>query len=359
MVNGIMAMTKINTDYCLSSGTNVPIESSLVDSLSSGVIFVNNAGILTFMNKKAETILHVCKESVLGKRVDMLPLRTPIYKVMSENCRDFPLEMSILGRGIVVRSNEVISSDGAILGEMTELFDITAEKIEKKQREEFVAMMTHDLKSPLMVMLGYVQAIKLGMWGSVDQQVQSSIDEIERSGQNLSSMIENMLDVYRLEIGLVQIHRHFCDIREILEECYRDSKLEAEDQWINLTFSIDAEIPPMYVDCKQLMRVFANLIGNAIKFTPRNGEVAITAGVVDGNLQVAVKDTGIGISGKDISRIFNKYFRSERAAGFKGTGLGLTISRSIVEAHGGIVEVESSEGHGSTFTVKIPVKMVE
>jgi len=133
MVNGIMAMTKINTDFCLTSGTNVPIESSLVDSLSSGVIFVNNAGILTFMNKKAETILHVCKESVLGKRVDMLPLRTPIYKVMSENCRDFPLEMCILGRGIVVRSNEVISSDGAILGEMTELFDITAEKIEKNR----------------------------------------------------------------------------------------------------------------------------------------------------------------------------------------------------------------------------------
>jgi len=359
MVNGIMAITKIKPDFCVASGVNVPIAESLVDSLSSGVIFVNNAGILTFMNKKAETILQVFKESVLGKRVDMLPLRTPIYKVMSENCRDFPLEMSILGRGIVVRSNEVISSDGAILGEMTELLDVTAEKMEKKQREEFVAMMTHDLKSPLMVMLGYVQAIKLGMWGSVDQQIQSSIDEIERSGHNLSSMIENMLDVYRLEIGLVQTNRQFCDIREILEECYRDRKLEAEDQWINLTLSIDAEIPPMHVDCKQLARVFSNLIGNAIKFTPRNGVVVITAGVVDGNLEVAVKDTGIGISGKDISRIFNKYFRSERAAGFKGTGLGLTISRSIVEAHGGIVEVESSEGHGSTFTVKIPVKIID
>ena len=359
MVNGIMAITKIKPDFCLASGVNDPIAEALVDSLSSGVIFVNNAGFLTFMNKKAEAMLQVFKESVLGKRVDMLPLRTPIYKVMSENCRDFPLEMSIMGRGIVVRSNEVKASDGTILGEMTELFDITAEKIEKKQREEFVAMMTHDLKSPLMVMLGYVQAIKLGMWGSVDQQVQSSIDEIERSGHNLSSMIENMLDVYRLEIGLVQINRQFCDIREILDECYRDCKLEAEDQWINLTLSIETDIPPMYVDCKQLARVFTNLIGNAIKFTPRNGEVMITAGIIDGILEVAVKDTGIGISGKDISRIFNKYFRSERAAGFKGTGLGLTISRSIVEAHGGIVEVESSEGHGSTFTVKLPVKLIE
>jgi signal transduction histidine kinase len=267
--------------------------------------------------------------------------------------------MSIMGRGIVVRTTEVISPDGSVLGEMTEINDVTAEKMEKRQREEFVAMMTHDLKSPLMVMLGYVQAIKLGMWGSVDPQIESSIDEIERSGGNLSSMIENMLDVYRLEVGLVQINRMYCDVREILEGCYRDCRLEAEDQWVNLTLSIDEEIPPMVVDSKQLARVFTNLIGNAIKFTPRNGLVAITAGVVDGNLEVSVRDTGIGISAKDISRIFNKYFRSEQAAGFKGTGLGLTISRAILEAHGGIVEVESLEGCGSTFTVKLPYKVME
>jgi len=354
-----MALKELKRDYCLKPTANFPIAESLVDSLSSGVIFVNNAGILTFMNKKAEMILHVFKEAVLGKRVDMLPLRTPVYKVMSENCRDFPLEMSILGRGIVVRSTEVIATDGAVLGEMTELLDVTAEKKEKRQREEFVAMMTHDLKSPLMVMLGYVQAIKLGMWGSVDPQINSSIDEIERSGHSLSSMIENMLDVYRLEIGLVQINRQCCDIREILEGCYRDCKLEADDQWVNLTLTINEEIPPMQVDSKQLARVFANLIGNAIKFTPRNGIVTTTAEVVDGILEVAVQDTGIGISGKDISRIFNKYFRSEQAAGFKGTGLGLTISRAIVEEHGGIIEVESSEGLGSTFTVKIPVKNMD
>jgi signal transduction histidine kinase len=359
MGRAVIALQDKKNDYYHNYEDFNPVAESLVDNLSSGVIFVNKAGILTFMNKKAETILHVCKESVLGKRVDMLPLRTPIYKVMSENCRDFMLEMSIMGRGIVVRTTEVISPDGTVLGEMTEINDVTAEKMEKRQREEFVAMMTHDLKSPLMVMLGYVQAIKLGMWGSVDPQIQSSIIEIERSGGNLSSMIENMLDVYRLEVGLVQINPKYSDVREILERCYRDCRLEAEDQWVNLTLSIHEEIPSMLVDSKQLARVFTNLIGNAIKFTPRNGHVAITAGVVDGNLEVLVKDTGIGISAKDISRIFNKYFRSEQAAGFKGTGLGLTISRSILEAHGGMVEVESVLGCGSTFTVKLPIKVME
>jgi signal transduction histidine kinase len=355
----LKAMKEGGDDCHLNSATHMFIADSLVDNLSSGVIFVNNAGILTYMNKKAETILNVYKGAVLGKRVDALPLRTPLYKVISENCRDFPLEMSIFGRGIVVRSAEVISPNGAVLGEMTELFDVTAEKKEKRQREEFVAMMTHDLKSPLMVMLGYIQAIKLGMWGSVDLQIRSSIDEIERSGYNLSSMIENVLDFYRLETGQVQINRQRCDIREMLEGCCKDVKLEAEERGIKLMLSINEEIPPMLFDCKQLARVFVNLIGNAIKFSSRNGKVSITALVKEGILQVSVEDKGIGISCKDIPRIFNRYFRSKRVSGFKGTGLGLTISRAIAEAHGGVIEVESTEGLGSTFTVKIPVKIVE
>lgn len=359
MGKSLKAMQEGRDDSCLNSGADMFIAESLVENLSSGVIFLNNAGILTYMNKKAETILNVYKGAVLGKRVDTLPLRTPLYKVMSDNCRDLPMEMCILGRGILVRSTEVKSPSGALLGELTELFDVTAEKKEKRQREEFVAMMTHDLKSPLMVMLGYIQAIKLGMWGSVDSQIQSSINEIERSGHNLNSIIENVLDFYRMETGQVRINRQRCDILEILEGCCKDVKLEAEEHCINLMLSANEEIPPMLYDCKQLARVFANLIGNSIKFSPRNGNVLITAAVKEGILAVSVEDKGIGISSEDILQIFNKYFRSQQASGFKGTGLGLTISRAIVEAHGGVIEVESTEGVGSTFTVKIPVKAME
>ncbi len=356
MANVLTASSPAENVYYLGAVESLPMAESLVENLSVGVIFTDKAGILTYVNKKAETILQIDKNTVIGKRIDMLPLKTPIYKAMSENCRDCPLEMNIQGRGVVIKSAEVKSSDGRVLGEITELYDVTAQKKEKRQKEEFVAMMTHDLKSPLMVMLGHVQALKLGLWGEIDRQVQSSIEEIERSGLNLSSMIENVLDIYRLETGLIRINRQLSDIGEILENCFRDYRLNAEDGGIEMKLTIRRALPLVFADYRQMNRVFANLIGNAIKFTPRKGKVSIEAETDGEMLQVIVKDTGIGIPEKDIYRIFNKYFRSDNASGFKGTGLGLAISRAIVEGHGGTIEVESIENMGSMFVVKIPIQ---
>lgn len=213
--------------YSTEPAVSAHMHESLADSMSVGVIFVDRAGILTWMNSKSESILDMDRKSVIGKRIDMLPLKTPLYKIMSENCREFPLEMNILGRGIMVRSREVTAKDGRVLGEITELLDVTDEKKEKRQKEEFVAMMTHDLKSPLMVMLGHVQALKMGMCGDIDSQIRASIVEIEKSGVNLCSMIENVLDIYRLETGLVQIKSTSTDIAAILEKCFLDSSVYA------------------------------------------------------------------------------------------------------------------------------------
>ncbi|HET6419093.1 MAG TPA: ATP-binding protein [Geobacteraceae bacterium] len=341
--------------YYFNAMETMPMSETLVDNLSVGVIFTDRTGILTYLNKKAELIFQIDKKTVIGKRIDMLPLKTTIYKAMSENCRDCPVEMNILGRGVIIKSTEVRNSDGWILGEITELRDVTAEKKEKRQREEFVAMMTHDLKSPLMVMLGHVQAMKLGLYGDIDHQFRSSIEEIERSGLNLGSMLENVLDIYRLETGLIRIDRKLTDIGGILESCRRDFMLQAEDGGIELNLDVEESITQVFMDGKQLKRVFANLLGNAIKFTPRGGRVSVEAGMNGEMLHVTVKDTGIGIPEKDISRVFNKYFRSGNASGFKGTGLGLAISKAIVEAHGGIIEVESIQDLGTIFILKIPI----
>jgi signal transduction histidine kinase len=356
MGNGLLTMSMKSHGTFFTEIPDGYIAESIVDSLSTGVIFTDCNGILTFMNRKAEILLQVFKETVIGKRIDMLPLRTPVYKVMSEDCRDFPLEMNICGRVIEVRSSGLFSPENELLGDITELFDVTLERREKRSREEFVAKMTHDLKSPLMVMQGYMQAVKLGMWGEIHPKVGKILEDMERSGKSLYSMIEDLLDVYRLEMGLVQIKRQSCDLRTLLEECCRDRRLEADEQGVSLTLRIPEELPPMELDIKHLSRVFANVIGNAVKFTSRRGKVTVTAFMRGDDLHVAVRDTGIGISEKDIPRVFNKYFRAEQAAGFKGTGLGLALSKEIVEAHGGAIAIESVEGKGSTFTVILPIR---
>ncbi len=356
MAESLATFISKRKSYNIEPVVSSHMHESLVDSMSVGVIFVDRAGILTWMNTKSETILNMDRKSFLGKRIDMLPLKTPLYKIMSENCREFPLEMNILGRGIMVRSREVKAKDGKVLGEITELQDVTDEKKEKRQKEEFVAMMTHDLKSPLMVMLGHVQALKMGMCGDIDSQIRASIVEIEKSGVNLCSMIENVLDIYRLETGLVQIKSTLTDIAAVVEKCFLDGAVYAEDKDITMNLSRRGTVPPVLADGRQLARVFNNLLENAIKFTPAGGKISVLATVRDDEVCVSFQDTGIGIASKELPKIFNKFYRAEKASGFKGTGLGLTISRAIMEAHGGTIEVESIEEMGSIFTVKMPLQ---
>lgn len=354
MGNNLLAMNMLQPDVRTAEISDVFPAESVVGGLSSGVIFSDENGILTFMNRSAEIFLQVFKETVIGKRIDMLPLRMPLYKVMSEECFDFPLEMNICGRVIEVRSARLFSSDNRLLGSITELFDVTKERIEKRRREEFVAKMTHDLKSPLMVLQGYLQAIRMGMCGGVDPGLRNAFTDMERSSKSLYSMIEDLLDVHRLEMGLVQIKRQKCEIRRLLENCCAERRLEAADQNIKLSLRVSRTLPDLEFDSKLLGRVFSNIIGNAVKFTPRDGTVSVRAWFGDDCLQVSVKDTGIGIHAKDIPNIFDKYYRAEQAAGFKGSGLGLALSKEIVEAHGGSIAVRSSVARGSEFTVVLP-----
>ncbi len=326
---------------------------SLMDSLSIGVLLVNPERVLTFINGKAEELLQIGRDQVLGKRVDMLPLRSPLYKVLSENCRE-PLEINLQGHIVAALSYQANDPQGALLGELVELRDISRERKEKRQREEFVAMMTHDLKSPLTVMMGYLQIIKANLSPPPGERLVSYFTEIEHGAARLLGMIEDVLDSYRLEVGLLAIAKEYCDIRGLLEGCCRDNQREAAAQGVELTFTASDQLPALEVDARQLTRVFANLVGNAIKFTPDGGKVALNATCSNEVLQISVADSGIGIPARELEKVFKKYYRAEGVTGYKGTGLGLTISKAIVEAHGGTIQVDSTEGKGSRFTVTIP-----
>ena len=329
------------------------IAEMLLEQVDSGVVHLDDAGTILFLNRKAEQILKVCRSEILGKRVDMLPLRTTIYRVLSENSHDAPVEISAEGTVISVRS-VALPGDGSC-GELFELRDITCEKREKWQREEFVAMMTHDLKSPLTVIMGYVQALMGEMPGKVDASLHLFIREMDKSAEKMLSMIEDVLDSYRLEVGLLQIDRHPCNVGSLLEGCCSDGEREAVVHGSTFSSDISSDIPWLELDGKQIGRVFANLIGNAVKFTPRRGKIHLSGALRDGALLIEVCDSGIGIPADELPRIFNKYFRATVAQGFKGTGLGLTISKAIVEAHGGSINVESVVGKGSRFSVFLPL----
>lgn len=326
---------------------------TLLELADVGIVQLDGCGTVVLINRKAAEILKVSRREVLGKRVDMLPLRTGIYRVLGENTGETPVEISIDGAVILVRSAPVPLPQG--MGEFFELRDISAEKKEKRDREEFVAMMTHDLKSPLTVIMGYVQALLGEVPDKVDPSLQFFIREMDKSSKKMLSMIDDVLDAYRLEAGLLQIDRQPCNVQALLEGCCNDGAREALVHGSSFSTELSNEIPPLNLDGKQIARVFANLIGNAVKFTPRRGAIRVTSELQKEYLLVEVTDTGIGIASDEIPRIFNKYFRASGAQGFKGTGLGLTISKAIVEAHGGSIGVESAAGKGSRFSVLLPI----
>jgi signal transduction histidine kinase len=331
----------------------------LLDGIGRGVIFVNNDGVLTSINRYAAKLLQVKRENVIGKQVDMLPLRTPIYRVLSEQRTGIPLALAIRSQVVAVQTTEIQSENGKIAGEMTELWDITEEKRSRRQSEEFVSMMTHDLRSPLSVIMGYIQGIQCGMFGEISSQLRTVVEKAEESGAKLNSMIEEMLDHFRLEVGLLNLNRQNCDMEKLLDGCYRDNLRIAQKQGVNLLLKREVELPELHVDSRQLIRAFNNLIGNAIKYTHSSGEVTIHVESGADAIHVSVVDTGMGIPAEDLPRIFFKYYRSAGATGIKGTGLGLAISKIIVEAHGGGIEVESHLGVGSTFTVTLPYTTLE
>jgi len=327
----------------------------LLELVDFGIVQLDGTGTVVFINRKAEQMLQVFRAELLGKRVDMLPLRTPIYRVLSENSHEAPVEMSIGGTVVSVRSSLVPGKDERS-GELFELRDISEEKLEKRQREEFVAMMTHDLKSPLTVIMGYVQALMGEMPDKVDPSLHLFVREMDKSAGKMLSMIDDVLDAYRLEVGLLRIDRQSCNIQLLLEGCCSDGAREAAVHGSSFTSDLSADIPPLELDRKQIGRVFANLIGNAVKFTPRRGAINVHGELRDGCLLVQVSDTGIGIPPDELPHVFNKYFRATAAHGFQGTGLGLTISKAIVEAHGGSIGVESVAGRGSQFSVLLPLE---
>jgi len=327
----------------------------LLELVDFGIVQLDGTGTVVFINRKAEQMLQVFRAELLGKRVDMLPLRTPIYRVLSENSHEAPVEMSIGGTVVSVRSSLVPGKDERS-GELFELRDISEEKLEKRQREEFVAMMTHDLKSPLTVIMGYVQALMGEMPDKVDPSLHLFVREMDKSAGKMLSMIDDVLDAYRLEVGLLRIDRQSCNVQLLLEGCCSDGAREAAVHGSSFTSDLSADIPPLELDRKQIGRVFANLIGNAVKFTPRRGAINVHGELRDGCLLVQVSDTGIGIPPDELPHVFNKYFRATAAHGFQGTGLGLTISKAIVEAHGGSIGVESVAGRGSQFSVLLPLE---
>ena len=227
--------------------------------------------------------------------------------------------------------------------------------LSQQAQRDFLANVSHDLRTPLTSIQGFSQAIAEGV-ASDPEAAQRAAQVIHDEAARMHRMVENLLDMARIEAGRLDMQRQAVQIGELLQAVGESLSVKAEEQDIELVRDVPDTLPRIAGDGDRLAQVFTNLLDNAIKHTPTGGTVRLRAQADTDFVEVQVRDTGEGIPSADLPRIFERFYQVDKSRHPRaGTGLGLAITRQIVEAHGGTVQVASKEGEGSIFTVWLPV----
>jgi hypothetical protein len=221
-------------------------------------------------------------------------------------------------------------------------------------KDEFIALISHELRTPLTSIIGNVELLKDECASGLNPG--QLVEVIERNAQRLLRLIGDLLFLSRIQAGRMAVELRIADLADIAAQAVEGMRREAQRKHIDLVLSA-AAVPPFAVDPARIAQLLGNLISNAVKFTPAGGKVEVRLGTVEEQAVLTVTDTGVGIAEADRERIFERFFRTATATqqAIQGTGLGLTISKAIVEAHNGTITVDSDEGHGSTFTICLPL----
>lgn len=237
-------------------------------------------------------------------------------------------------------------------------------EIEKKNREletasrhksEFLANMSHELRTPLNAIIGFSEILNEGMFGEINDKQAEYLTDILESGKHLLSLINDILDLSKIEAGRMELQPSEFDLPSLIDHSLLLVRERAQRRGIVLERTVDPRLGTIQADERKLKQVLLNLLSNALKFTPEGGRVDVRASICDGATEISVTDTGVGIAPEDLATVFEEFRQVGTAAKkVEGTGLGLAISRKFVELHGGKIGVESRVGEGSTFAFTLP-----
>jgi signal transduction histidine kinase len=228
-----------------------------------------------------------------------------------------------------------------------------------QHKSDFLASMSHELRTPLNAIIGFSQVLRDEMVGSVNDKQAEYLDDIISSGNHLLSLINDVLDLSKVEAGQVELDVHPFSLRDALERGVVMVRERATEDGVRVAFTADPEVDVVDGDERRIKQVIFNLLSNAVKFTPAGGEVDVSATRANGEVRVSIADTGPGVALEDRERIFEEFQQTETGGvQHEGTGLGLALSKRFVELHGGRIWLESEVGSGSTFTFALPLRSV-
>ncbi len=353
----------------LDLGTEKSRIRTIIESLPNGVLVTNTLGRVVLVNPAFKQIMGVELDHPLEDNLDRYLSDDGLCKLVMEisqgrhiDFEDIPeYEFSISrNQHFMAKGRPVLGQKNECLGAVVTIVDITALKMIDLLKSEFVAKVSHELRSPLSTIHEQLAVVLGDMMDIAPETDQKILGRAKEKTHSLISLIGDLLDLSRIEEGIickepvpVQVDALLKSIIEFLQD-----KAKAKKQTLTLEI-LDENLPDIQADPLALESVFGNLITNAINYTPENGHIRITAEMAGINVRVNVIDNGFGIESRHLDQIFERFYRvkNDQTRYITGTGLGLPIVKELVQALGGFVEAESEFGKGSTFTVLLPVAL--
>ena len=336
---------------------------AVVKSIAEGLVVVNAKGEVLLMNPAAEKLLGVQSEKKLGKSIKdgvgseyMVSLAREVEgtgeKVVEYTSKDENVKKTIRQSSAVIQDE-----DGRTVGMVNVLTDITKQKELDEIKTRFVSNVTRELRTPMVAMQKAIE-ILLDKKGPPLNDVQTNfLNIVHRNLQHLSRLVEDLLDIAKIESGKMRLKFAPARLDRIVSDACEALGTWSKSKDISLEKEIDKSLPEIPIDSVKITQVLNNLIGNAIKFTPRGGKIFVSCSWHDEqSVRASVRDTGVGIAKENLPKLFGRFEQFGDQQGISGTGLGLCISKEIMERHGGRIYAESEEKKGSTFTFILPIK---
>ncbi len=339
---------------------------TIIQCMGDGLLVTNRDHQVVFCNPAGRRMLKVKRPIQVGEPLanithdlEFVELVKDIMR-LKENSAMVSKELSPLIPGdpvLMANCAPVRDEKGEIIGAVTVLRDITELKELDKAKSNFVSMVAHELRAPLAAIQGYLDVILEGIGLDDPQKIQKILNRSRERTHALLALINDLLTLSRMEGGRVAKEKEKVDIGGILGEVVEFLRGKAVEKQVSLHLDLPDRLPEIWANREELVRVFTNLLDNAIKYNRTGGEVQVRAGEDKGFIRISIQDTGIGIPPRDLEHIFDEFYRvkNPETRTISGTGLGLSIAKKILEAHDGYIEVESQIQQGSIFRVLLPI----
>ncbi len=340
---------------------------AILNSLTDGLVVTDWQTNIVFFNKTAARLFGLNKKQSQGRPVSSCIQSDDLLSFYMRAIReDASLVTLMSGEEPIIKAGDktlrvhvdpVRNDAGTVIGAAALFHDVTKVTAMDKLRSDFLSMVSHELKAPLSSLLMQISVIHDGLAGDLTSKQTELLAKAKDKTKGMITLVNDLLDYRRIEEGKSVQKIESLDCGLILKRTVELMRPSAKDKDITITTDIADDLPSFSGDRGGMEAIFVNIISNAIKYTPKGGDIAISLNQAGRDIRFKVVDSGIGIPPEDVERVFEKFYRikTEQTRSISGSGLGLSIVKGIVDAHSGSIHVQSAVGKGTTFIVSLPV----